>query len=433
MSRRLLYLCYFGLREPLVQTQVLPYMRLLVEGGMEVSILTFEPALRQSWTKEELEAEQRRLEAQGIRWFYLPYHKRPSLPATLYDVARGALLATRLLRRDGVEVLHARGHVPALMGALAKRLAGRGRMIFDIRGFMPEEYTDAGVWPANGYLYRGVKQVERYLFSASDAFVVLTQRAREILFPGRADADVQNRPIEVIPCCVDRARFRAAEGVSREEVRRGLNVERRRVIVYVGSFGGWYLTDEMTQFLAFAHQQDPRTFALILTQSAPGPVRERLRALGLRDSDFFVGQVSPAEVPRQLRAADVAISFIKSCYSKQSSSPTKIAEYLASGLPVVCNSGIGDLDELITTDRVGVLISVFTPAAYAKAIAELDVLGQDPTLSVRCQSSANERFNLDTVGSFKYQRLYRRLLNSPGQPAVMSVDTKETLRREESH
>ena len=48
----------------------------------------------------------------------------------------------------------------------------------------------------------------------------------------------------------------------------------------------------------------------------------------------------PGEVPRYLKAADVAISFIKPCYSKQSSSPTKIAEYLASGLPVVCNAGL---------------------------------------------------------------------------------------------
>ena len=179
-----LYLCYFGLREPLVQTQVLPYLRQLVADGIDVSLLTFEPELKRHWSRAEIEAEQSRLSGQGLHWHCLPYHKRPSLPATLYDVARGALLAERLVRREGLEVLHARGHVAALMGALAKRLAG-GQLIFDIRGFMPEEYTDAGVWPRNGYLYRGAKRVERYLMSSSDAFVVLTEKAREILFPRR--------------------------------------------------------------------------------------------------------------------------------------------------------------------------------------------------------------------------------------------------------
>ena len=79
------------------------------------------------------------------------FKKRPSLPATLYDVQTGARLAARLLRRGEVNMLHARGHVAALMAALAKRARrGGARMVFDIRGFMPEEYTDAGVWPEGG-------------------------------------------------------------------------------------------------------------------------------------------------------------------------------------------------------------------------------------------------------------------------------------------
>ena len=97
--RRTLYLCYFGLSEPLVQTQVLPYLRQLVRAGVEVNLLTFEPKLRERWTAEELNAQESQLAADGIRWYYRAYHKRPSLPATLYDVQVGARLAARLLRR----------------------------------------------------------------------------------------------------------------------------------------------------------------------------------------------------------------------------------------------------------------------------------------------------------------------------------------------
>jgi glycosyltransferase involved in cell wall biosynthesis len=365
------------------------------------------------------------LAGEGLHWYCLPYHKRPSLPATLYDVARGALLAARLVRREGIEVLHARGHVPALMAAIVKRLVG-GRMIFDIRGFMPEEYTDAGVWPENGRLYRGVKRVERHLMASSDAFVVLTEKAREILFPGFVKADRLGRPIEVIPCCVDPARFRAADEVSRDDLRKELKLTNRRVIVYVGSFGGWYMTDEMTQFLAVAYEQDARTFALILTQSTAEPIRERLRNLGLADDDFFVGQVAAAEVPRYLKSADAAISFIKACYSKLSSSPTKVAEYLASGLPVVCNTGVGDLDELINTDEVGVLIRDYTRDAYTQALSELNKLCDDPTLSARCRASASERFNMETVGGYRYRRLYRRLLGEQGDAALQSAEGVST-------
>jgi glycosyltransferase involved in cell wall biosynthesis len=241
--------------------------------------------------------------------------------------------------------------------------------------------------------------------------VVLTNRAREILFPDRTDEDVRGRPIEVIPCCVDEERFRAAEEISREEARRKLNVEGRRVFVYVGSFGGWYMTDEMTRFMAHAHQQDASTYSMILTQSRPEEVIEKMREQGLDEKNFFVGKVLPENVPHYLRTADVAISFIKPCYSKLSSSPTKIAEYLASGLPVICNAGVGDLDELIETDRVGVVLSAFDREAYDRALMEVEALREDQSLAERCRVSAHRRYSLKDVGGERYRHLYHRMLN----------------------
>jgi glycosyltransferase involved in cell wall biosynthesis len=408
MPTRTLYLCYFGLREPLVQTQVLPYLRKLAEAGVEVSLLTFEPKLKERWTPGELEAERARLEGEGIRWHWRAYHKRPSLPATLYDVAVGARLASRLLRRGEADVLHARGHVPALMAALAKRRAG-GRILFDIRGFMPEEYTDAGVWPANGTLYRGVKRVERFLFNSADAFVVLTEKAREILFPGRADADEKGRPVEVIPCCVDFKRFRAADETSRDELRRELGLEGRRVVVYVGSFGGWYMAEETARFMALAHRQEPKTFALVLTQTPPEPIAARLRELGVPEDSFRVGRAAPSDVPKYLKASDIAVSFIRACYSKLSSSPTKIAEYLAAGLPVVANAGVGDVDEVIEGDRVGVVLRDFDDESFTRALEEVEALRAEGDLAARARESAERRYDIERVGGAKYRRLYARL------------------------
>ena len=406
-----LYVCYFGLREPLVQTQVLPYLRELIAGGVQVSLLTFEPKLRQSWTSEHIVAERNTLKSEGISWHSLAYHQRPSLPATLYDVAVGSWSILRIMRRDNASILHARNHIPALMSAIAKRVSG-GQLVFDIRGFMPEEYTDAGVWPAEGYLYKGMKRVERHLMNASDAFVVLTEKAREILFPGCSNTDQLGRPIEVIPCCVDFRRFDAVEHISRESLRRELNLAGRVVVVYVGSFGGWYMTDEMTEFLALAHKQDPATFSMILTQSPRQMVTDRMSSLGIDKKDFLVTRVSPGDVPRYLKAADIAISFIKPCYSKQSSSPTKMAEYLASGLPIICNAGVGDLDKLIEENRVGTLVREFGAEAYRRALNEIDILKREPGLAERLRSIARQKFDLAGVGRTGYRRLYRRLMKN---------------------
>ncbi len=408
---RTLYICYFGLREPLVQTQVVPYLAELARSGVDVSLLTFEPRMRQSWTREAVDEWRGRLGEKSIRWFAMPYHKAPSLPATLYDVTTGALKVARLVRRYSIDTLHARNHVAGVMGAAVKQLTG-ARLIFDIRGFMAEEYVDAGTWPAGGHLFRLTKAAERWLLEVSDGFVVLTERAREVLFPGCTDTDSRGRPFEVIPCCVDFRRIQAAGTESRDETRARLGLVGRRVIVYAGALGGWYMTEEMADFLAEARRRDPSAFAMILTQSPSERIEEPLRRRGLSAADYLVRTVTPEEIPTYLRGADLALSFIKPCYSKLSSSPTKIAEYLACGLLVVSSSGIGDVDAVIEGDRVGVLVRQFDRESYSVALEAAERLGEDPELSDRCIASARDRFDLEGVGGFRYRRLYERLHGS---------------------
>lgn len=407
-----LYICYFGLNEPLVQTQVLPYLREIRKSGYDLSLLTFEPK-RRDWPSESIENAARKLADEGITWHCLTYHKRPSLPATLYDVICGSVFIWYLIRRDGIDILHARVHVPALMSAIAKQLSfGRNpKLLFDIRGFFPEEYTDAGVWKDGGVLYRMTKMVEKWLLKVSDGFVVLTEKAREILFPESKDTgfDSSGRPVEVIPCCVDFERFSPRNGNSTEIPQTRLKLSDRFVVAYVGSFGGWYLTEDMIDFFETSRKLNPSTFALILTQRNKEEIINKLKQRGFKDKDFLVDSVAPTRVAEYLRDADLAISFIKACYSKQSSSPTKIAEYLASGIPIVTNRGVGDVVEQIEADAVGLVVSDLSPKSYEQVLGEIEELRKNTDLALRCRNSAKKRFDLKKVGGVLYTRIYRRL------------------------
>ncbi|HCA59074.1 MAG TPA: hypothetical protein DEP46_13960 [Blastocatellia bacterium] len=428
----------------MVQTQVLPYLRELRKGGngekfkgekggetrgrgedqgtrgrgdagnpsgeaissLEVSLLTFEP-VRAAGDIEEFERIRAGLRAEGIEWDWLPYHKRPSAAATAWDIFRGAFYIWRRIGR--FDVLHGRVHVPTLMGALARKFSRRKpKLLFDIRGFFPEEYTDAGIWPEGGLLYRGAKRVERWLMKQSDAFVVLTEKAREILFPESKETgyDKHGRPVEVIPCCVDLERFASATPETRERKREELGIAGKRVMVYVGSFGGWYLTKETADIFGAFRERYPNAFAMILTQSKPEVIEPLLREAGYEDSDHLITQVPSAEIPEYLVAADVAVSFIKPCYSKQASSPTKNAEYLACGLPMIANSGVGDVDLLIEGHGVGALIENFDRESYLRAFDRVESLG---SISAKCRELASSEFDLKTVGGRRYGRIYRRL------------------------
>ncbi|MBC7798380.1 MAG: glycosyltransferase family 4 protein, partial [Pyrinomonadaceae bacterium] len=361
----------------------------------------------------QIEASRKKLADEDITWYWVKYHKTPTVPATLYDVMNGARVAIQIARREKVDVFHARVHIPAMMGAIAKRFCG-GKLLFDIRGFFPEEYTDAGRWTENGSIYKSVKRVEKYLLKNSDGFVVLTEKAREILFPEskKTGFDKRNRPVEVIPCCIDEKRFESVEHLNRDEIRREMNLENRNVIIYVGSFGGWYMTDEMMRFFAAAKRRDTSTFAMILTKDDHDEIRGKLRENGFGDDDCHVAKVSPSEVPKYLKASDIALSFIKACYSKQSSSPTKIAEYLACGLPVIANSGVGDLDELIIGEKVGVIVKDFTDESFVEALDDVDKMRVEiPNLRGHCENVAWEKFDLQRIAGENYRRIYKNLLN----------------------
>jgi glycosyltransferase involved in cell wall biosynthesis len=405
-----LYLCYFGLREPLVQTQVLPYLRELADSGIKVSLLTFEP---EKLTEDELTRRRETLEREGVRWFHLSYHKRPSLPATLYDITAGARFAASLVRREGVQVLHARAHVPMAMAMLAARRANC-KLVFDVRGLMAEEYADGGVWAENSPPFRAVKSVERAGLKRADQVVVLTRRMRDWLIENNLKAAER---IEVIPCCVDFARFEAdatggvQKGVEEEagDAQSGEGFE----IVYAGSLTGLYLVEEMGRFFLAVKARRPRAVLRILSVSSPEAGAAALRRVGLEAKDFSIKSVPPREVPAYLRRARLGISFRKATFAQIAASPTKIPEYLAAGLPVVCNAGIGDMDELVERERVGVVLSAFDERSYGEVAERALLLAEDAGARERAVLVAHQYFDLKTVGRRGYVNVYRRLEGKP--------------------
>jgi glycosyltransferase involved in cell wall biosynthesis len=283
-----------------------------------------------------------------------------------------------------------------------------GKLIFDIRGFLADEYVDSGNWRADGLPYRLTKRAERWLYRAADGFVVLTEKARAIVLSDGA----AGRPVEVIPCCVDQNRFAAASASDRDAIREEMGLTGRTVLVYAGALGGYYLINETAELFAAAREDDPRAFALVLTQGSPAPMSSALAGLGFSPSDHRVIQVEPDDVPRYLRAADVALALVRPSFARQAMSPTKFAEYLAAGLPVIATSGIGDLDAHIEEGRVGVLLETLNPAAYSQALQAIKELRRDPGLAARCRAEAHKRYDLQSVGGERYRRLYDTLINS---------------------
>jgi glycosyltransferase involved in cell wall biosynthesis len=409
LNRRVLFISYNGMLEPLGQTQVLPYLRELAKRGVKFTLLSFEKS--KAFTVEgrrQCKALKHELSEQRIEWHWLRYHQRPSLPATVYDVFAGIRYAGRLVRQNRIELVHARSYIPATIALALKRKFGI-KMIFDVRGLMAEEYVDARHWPEGGLRYRVTKTAERRIFAATDGVVTLTERIWPIIkeWDGLKGRDVHH---EVIPCCVDLSLFTFDEA-QRTKLRSELGLERCFTFVYSGSLDGWYLTEEMADFFASVVRKENDAHLLWLTTGSHDRVRQLMSVRGIDEDHFSVRAVTPKEMPAYLAAGDVGISFIKRCLSKLASSPTKNAEYLACGLPIVINSGIGDSDALVTETQAAVLIEDFGEQDFEGAWTAIKKVVDDPESKAKARVAAEQVFDLETVGAERYAQLYESVFS----------------------
>ena len=404
MSLRALYICYFGLREPLVQTQVLPYLRELSASGVDMHLLTFESGALSDGDDAEAEQWRERLRAEGIRWFATRYRSRPTLLVKPLDLLIGTWRVITIARRNRIRILHGRSDLAAAMGLLARRATGSS-LLFDIRGLLADEYADTGHWSRDSVLYRLTRWCEKQLFRRADGLVLLTERARDALFAH------DPRPVEVIPCCVDLERFHDARG-ERDRVRTYLGAQQRTVIVYSGSVGGANSERDLVEILSAARAIDPSVYALVLTPSRPEGMRAALTLAGFGPTDQCVTYVPPDVVPAWLAASDVGLSLAGAGPSRLAMSPAKFTEYLASGLPVIASPGVGDIDQQIGSDRVGVVLTSIDAEGGRKAYAQIREMRKDPLLRQRCLALAERHYDV-RVGAQRYRRIYEQL--SPPQ------------------
>ena len=393
--------------DPLGQSQVLPYLRELARDGIQFTLLSFERA--PAFSAEGIERCRRlkeSLASEGIEWHWLRYHQRPSLPATAYDVWSGVRYASQLVRRNQIEMVHARSHIPAAIALRLKKKFGV-KMIFDVRGLMGDEYVDAGHWRKDSIPYRLTKAVERRALKMSDGIVTLTERIWPIIkeWDALRERQVIN---EVVPCCANLELFKFSLR-ERERRRQELGINNKFVVVYSGSIDGWYLTEEMADFFAVVLKEKPNAHMLWLSPANHDRIMSLMASRKIAADSYSTVAADPQDVASYLSASDVGLAFIKPCFSKLASSPTKYAEYLGCGLPLVINAGVGDSDALILRENVGVLVNAFNEGEYRRVAALLKNFDNVDQTRAHSRSVAERLFDVRNLGSERYKRLYRRL------------------------
>jgi glycosyltransferase involved in cell wall biosynthesis len=391
-----LYISYDGMLEPLGQSQVIAYLERLADTA-RFHIVSFEKPADLADTTRRL-ATARRLERAGIAWHPLKYHKRPTLPATLYDIALGTAVGLWLMLRYRLRIVHARSYLPALIGLWIKRLTG-ARLVFDMRGFWADERRDSGAWNASGTLYRSVKRIERSLLRAADHIVTLTCAAKAELESFPISRPV---PISVIPTCADLDKF-------------ALRTRRPDVFTlgYLGTVGMNRLFPEVLACFRILREARPDARLLVVNRGEHEQVRAAVHEAGIPDDAIELVTAHHDEVPALIGRMSAGTALNRPSYAEIARAPTKLAEYLACGVPCLCNAGIGDLEAILQGETAGVILREFTEAERRRAIARLLELDADPLTTETCRKLARDRFSLE-AGTRIYRAIYQDLIARTG-------------------
>lgn len=407
MSKRVLYLSYDGMTDPLGQSQVIPYLAGLAAKGHDIWLLSAEKKNAFLQHQKKIRAL---LQQHNIRWIPMPYTKNPPILSTLIDIIKLKQKAKSLVQKNKIELVHCRSYITAFIGLNLKQKKGL-KFVFDMRGFWADERIDGAIWNLNNPIYRLVyrffKRSERQFLTSADAIVSLTENAKNEMLQWNIPGLTPEK-ISVIPCCADLSFFDYKKINTPNPWRQELCIpESAFVLSYLGSVGTWYLTDEMLAFYKELLKQKPDSCFLFITKDSPEIIQQRATLQGIPLENIRIQPAERQQVPELLSISNASIFFIKPAYSKKASSPTKLAELMGLGIPIIANSGVGDVARVMQENPSGILIHEFSYQAFHQAIKELEALRTKKKHLTR--QLACEYFSLER-GIATFDAIYQKLI-----------------------
>lgn len=405
-NKKVLFLSYDGMTDPLGQSQVIPYMAGLAKQGYEVSIISFEKNDKLARLGEFIK---RKMKDAGLKWHPLKFHSSPPKLSKWWDVRLMNKKAASLHKAEQFDIIHCRSYIAAGVGLKLKRRTGV-KMLFDMRGFWPDEKADGGSWNKKNLFWRFVynyyKKKEKEFILKADHLITLTYAAKEEIESW--DYYRKEVPITVIPCCADETLFSLTSVEEKREARRKANLpDQAFVLGYLGSVGAWYMLEEMLLFFTRLKIKRPDAIFFFITNTESAFIASHLPRYNLKeDRDVKIMQVNYQEVPSYMKASDTSISFIKPVYSKKGSSPVKLGETLCMGIPVIVNN-IGDNSRIIEECNAGFVTEDFSAEQFDRIAGQIDdIVKLD---KARIREKALLYYGL-RQGIEKYFTVYKRLV-----------------------
>ncbi len=406
--KKILFISYDGMTDPLGQSQVIPYLLGLAKFGYKFTILSCDKPDKFTANKDYVESL---LKGSFVEWVSIPYHKNPPVISSWYDYKRLKQAAATLHKKRNYDMVHTRPGIPTLVALWMKKKYGI-RFLNDVRGFWADERVDGGMWNLKNPLFKKIynffKKHEYECLENADAITCLTHAAKKEMLSWK-NIKGQPLPIDVIPCSTDLELFDPSviDSSLKNECREELGIKKDDIVFsYLGSIGGWYLTDEMMRFCKLLADKIPSAKFLFISPHRHDQIITAATVNGLPEGKIITTHAQRHEVPVFLSFSSYSLFFIKPCYSKISSSPTKHGEIMAMGIPVITNAGVGDVKEIMERYDAGIVLDDLSENAMKLAVEK--IISKPMFDKEKIKRGAEEIYSLEHAVQ-AYRKVYEKI------------------------
>ncbi|MBD8084617.1 glycosyltransferase family protein [Chryseobacterium caseinilyticum] len=387
IKTKIAYISYNGMNEALGSSQVLTYLYKL-SSEYQYHLISLEKPEDFS-DKEKMDNLMQSLYKKDIHWHPILYKtdKLGKLMNFFYLLAK----TSKITKRENIKFAHCRSYFPAFVAYLLKLT-----YLFDTRGFAFDESADVGSFNRQGFVFKLLKIVEKAIYRNAAGINKLSFEGRRTILENELfDKGDQIKNISVIPTCVDLDRFKFIHRNYQSPVKIG----------YVGTAVGWYDFEKTLEVIKKIGEQIPYHFT-IFNSGQHDYINEKLKQFHIPAEKVNLEKVSFQEMPERLAEFEIALFYIHPFFSKRASAATKLGELLATGIPVITNSGVGDHDFYINNNDIGKIIDFNDLEKYNfKEIFEN--LRSEKT-SQKCREIAERYFSVEK-GVDDYKNIYRQI------------------------
>lgn len=386
-----LYFSYDGLLDPLGQSQIVPYVSVISAAGHSLTIVSFEKVER---TKKQIKLMEIKLQKIGVNWVRLEF--RSGKFWAIKRFISGVLLIRKLCNRIQPDFMHLRGLVPAVIFELSRSAVPS---LYDFRGFALGEWVDIGKITQSSLLYRVLDQLDRKAVKSASGLVVLEESAKRLL---KETYDVPNVPLKVIRTCTDVKRYTKRKNVhSKGSAMR---------FAFLGGAKFPYRPDLALMLIKKLIEHGVDCNIDFINKGDHCIIEKATDLTSISKEKVRILSCEHSKIPDILTTYDCGIVMVETSHWRRVCSPTKMGEYLASGLPVISLEGIDAIDDLsertecVTTINREELLGHFQEGRAQKILSFIKSTG----ITQKCQNLAKNEFDLEIAANL-YVELYSEM------------------------